>query len=78
MRIFSTQECGIDVNPLRKERFTKAEMIRKFCLGEEYSSVKSELRTPNRESEKQPRVEIQDYLSRLIITITLNSEWDAP
>lgn len=44
--------CGIGANPLRKQRFTETEMLRKFCLGKEYSSVESELRAPHMESEK--------------------------
>lgn len=39
-------KSGIDANPLRKQRFTEIEMLRKFCLGKEYSSVESELRAP--------------------------------
>lgn len=39
-------ECGIGANPLRKQRFIETEMLRKFCLGNEYSSMESELRAP--------------------------------
>lgn len=53
-------------------------MIRKFCPGKECSSVKSELRTPNGDSEKQAWVDRQAYSSHLILTLTLTSEWDAP
>lgn len=44
--------CGTGANPLRKQRFTETEKLRKFCLGKEYSSVESELRAPHMESEK--------------------------
>lgn len=85
LRIFSTEEWTENVGFVQTlqemrnlQKKKKTEMIRKFCLDKECSSVKSELRTPKGDSEKQPRVNIQAYSSHLIITLTLNSEWDAP